>query len=434
MRYFKFLLIGALLMAANSCDDDDNEKENDSVSLNLVAEGLNAPLTLVESPDNSGRLFVLDQSGQIYIIKDGLKLPQPFLNIQDKIILEGGPDERGLLGLAFHPDYSSNGRFFVFYSGPLRETAPSGWDHTNYVAEFKVSSVNADVAEANSERIVLASDHPQPNHNGGMVAFGADRYLYISIGDGGGGKDNQPGHVEDWYTLNSGGNGQDISQNLLGNVLRIDVSTTESYAIPADNPFVDKDGLDEIYAYGLRNPYRFSFAPDNSMILADAGQELYEEIDVIEKGGNYGWNVKEGKHCFDTESPETPAAFCPSEDYLGNPLIDPVIEFANSRNSADGLGNVSVGGYVYDGSAVSFLSGKYIFGVLTQDPEGMDGAIFAANRSGNTWDYEKLPISNMPNREFGAFILGFGQDNDGEVYVLTNSGTSGSGKVYKIGE
>jgi glucose/arabinose dehydrogenase len=435
MRYFKFLLIGALLIAANSCDDDDDDEiQNDSVSLNQVAEGFNAPLTLVEPPDNSGRLFIVDQSGQIYIIKDGSKLPQPFLNIQEKIILEGDHDERGLLGLAFHPDYASNGRFFVFYSGPLRETGPSGWDHTNYIAEFKVSAANADLAEANSERIVLASDHPQPNHNGGTVAFGADGYLYISIGDGGGGDDNQQGHVEDWYAENSGGNGQDISQNLLGSILRIDVSTTESYAIPADNPFLSNEGLDEIYAYGLRNPYRFSFASDNSMILADAGQELYEEIDVIEKGDNYGWNVKEGKHCFDTDNPETPAGSCPSEDTFGNPLIDPVIEFANSKNSAEGLGNVSVGGYVFEGSDVPSLSGKYIFGVLTQDPEGMDGAIFAANRSGNNWDYEKLHISNMTNSEIGAFILGFGQGNDGEVYVLTSSGTAGSGKVYKIGK
>jgi hypothetical protein len=234
--------------------------------------------------------------------------------------------------------------------------------------------------------------------------------------------------------MNTGGNGQDITQNLLGNILRIDVTPSEGYAIPADNPFVNTMGLDEIYAYGLRNPYRFSFGPDNELILADAGQELYEEINVVEKGGNYGWNVKEGTHCFNTDDPETPRESCPSEDTEGNPLIDPVIEFANSKNSADGLGNVSIGGYVYLGEAVSTLTGKYLFGVLTQDPEAMNGAIFAANPTGDSWNYEKLQIANMPNNELDLLILGFGQDSAGEVYVLTSGGTQASGKVYKIAE
>jgi glucose/arabinose dehydrogenase len=428
-------MISALLIVTNSCDEDDDDNGNgdDSVSLDLVAEGFNSPVALVESPDNSRRLFVVDQSGQIYIIKDGAKLPQPFLNVEDKIVLEEAPDERGLLGLAFHPDYASNGRFFIFYAGPLSPTGPEGWDHTNYVAEYKVSG-NADQADPASGRIVLAMDHPQANHNAGTVAFGSDGYLYISIGDGGGGDDNQTGHVDDWYAENSGGNGQDITENLLGSILRIDVSPAEGYGIPSDNPFVNTEGLDEIYAYGLRNPYRFSFAPDNTLILADAGQELYEEIDVVVKGGNYGWNVKEGKHCFDTDNPDTPGSSCPEEDADGNDLIDPVIEFENSKNSDNGLGNVSVGGYVYHGDAVSFLNDKYIFGVLTQDPDGMNGAIFAADRTGADWNYEKLSISNMTNNELSMFVLGFGQDNGGEVYVLTSAGTQNSGSVYKIAE
>ena len=431
MRYLSVLMIGALLIIANGCDnDDDGGNGGDSIRLDLVAEGFNSPVTLVESPDNTGRLFVADQSGQIYIIKNGARLAQPFLNIQDKIILEGEQDERGLLGLAFHPDFASNGRFFVYYGGPLRASAPAGWNHTNYVAEYKAAS-NADQADAASGRIVLAMDHPQGNHNAGMLAFGNDGYLYISVGDGGGGNDNGTGHVEDWYTENTGGNGQDITQNLLGSILRIDVSPAEAYAIPSDNPFVGKDGLDEIFAYGLRNPYRFCFGPDNMMILADAGQELYEEIDVIQKGGNYGWNVKEGKHCFDTDNPKAAGGSCPTADAEGDPLIDPVIEFANSKSSSDGLGNVSIGGYVYQGSAVSSLSGKYIFGVLTQDPEGMNGAIYSANRSGNNWDYEKIEISN---NEMEMFVLGFGQDKAGEVYVLTSGGAAASGTIFKIGK
>ena len=436
MKYFSVLLISALLVGGISCDDDDDDDDiiddNDDITLNLVAEGFNSPVFLTQSPDDTGRIFVVDQTGQIYIIKDGALLDQPFLDIQDRIYSQP-PDERGLLGLAFHPDYANNGRFFVYYAGPLRATAPAGWDHTNYVAEYKVSA-NADQADPASERIVLASDHPQGNHNAGTVAFGSDGYLYISIGDGGGGDDNEEGHVEDWYAENEGGNGQDITQNLLGNILRIDVTPTTDYAIPSDNPFVDTDGLDEIYAYGLRNPYRFSFGPDNQLIVADAGQELYEEINVVEKGGNYGWNVKEGTHCFSTSDPNTPPGSCPSEDTVGNALIDPVIEFENAKNSANGLGTVSIGGYVYSGSAADDLDGKYIFGVLEQDLDAANGAIFAATRAGDTWDYEKLEIDNMANGEIGFFVQGFGQDNDGEVYVLTNGTAAESGKVYMIGD
>jgi len=437
MKYYGILMISVLLVAFNSCDDifdddDDKGKNKNSVSLKLVTEGLTSPLLLVESPDNSGRLFVIDQTGQIYIIKDGTRQTQPFLDIQGKLVpREGAQDERGLLGLAFHPDFANNGRFFVYYSGPLRAEAPDDWDHTNFVAEY-MASPGSDQADASSEKILLAMDHPQANHNAGMVAFGDDGYLYISVGDGGGANDNDIGHVEDWYAENEGGNGQDITQNLLGNILRIDVNQPEGYGIPADNPFVATDGLDEIYAYGLRNPYRFCFDPSGQIILADAGQELYEEIDLVVKGGNYGWNVKEGAHCFSTADPENPPSSCPEQDTLGNELIDPVIEFANSRNASNGLGNVGVGGFVYEGDDVKSLDDKYIFGVLAQHPDQMDGAIFAANRSGNQWSYSKLKIENMDNNEVGMFILGFGQDNDGEIYVMTNGGTDNSGKVYKI--
>jgi glucose/arabinose dehydrogenase len=434
MKYQRVLMIGVLLaiLAINSCDDDDdNDNDGSAINLGLVAEGFTSPLLLIESPDNSGRLFIIEQLGQIYIVKNGQKVAQPFLDISSKLVqLQTDGDERGLLGLAFHPEYATNGRFFVFYSGPLRSGGPSGFNHTNYVSEFKVSG-NADVADPGSERILLAIDHPQGNHNAGMIAFGMDNYLYISVGDGGGGNDNGTGHVSDWYADNGGGNGQDITQNLLGNILRIDVTPTTGYGIPTDNPFVGKDGLDEIYAFGLRNPYRFCLAPDGNVILADAGQEFYEEIDLVEKGGNYGWNVKEGKHCFDDANAETPPGTCPTEDEDGNPLIDPVIEFKNSKNFSDGLGNVSVGGYVYQGS-ISSLNDKYIFGVLAQTPDAMDGAVFAANRSGTTWNYEKLRFSNMSNNELGMLVLGFGQDKSGEVYVMTSQGAANSGKVYKI--
>jgi glucose/arabinose dehydrogenase len=424
-------LISALLVVGISCDDDDDEdgpgaNGDNTVTLDLVAEGLASPLVIAESPDNSGRLFIVDQGGQIYILKDGQWISQPFLDISGKVIQrETAQDERGLLGLAFHPGFESNGRFFVFYSGALSATGPLGWDHTNYIAEYSVTP-GSDQANTGSERILLAIDHPQSNHNGGMIAFGPDGYLYISVGDGGGANDTDEGHVE-------GGNGQDITENLLGSILRIDVDNTEDYGIPADNPFVGVDGFDEIYAFGLRNPYRFSFDPEGNIIAADAGQELYEEINLIEIGGNYGWNIKEGTHCFDPDNPETSPVSCATQDAFGNPLRDPVIEFKNSRSFSDGLGNVSIGGYVYEGANESDLDGKYIFGVLTQSAD-MNGAIFAADRNGTTWDYEKLSITNKTNNELDEYVLGFGKDNSGEVYVLTNGSTASSGKVYRINE
>src|SRR4029079_2871319 len=196
---------------------------------------------------------------------------------------------------------------------------------------------NANLADVGSERIILEEPHPQSNHNGGTVAFGSDGYLYISIGDGGNKNYIGPGHVEDWYPVNAGGNAQDNEANLMGNVLRIDVNSSangKNYSIPQDNPFVGKPGRDEIYAYGFRNPYRFSFDMSGSrrMFLGDAGQNLYEEVDVVTKGGNYGWNIKEGTHCFNAANEFTELSSCPSVDGFGNPLIDPVIEADNVAN------------------------------------------------------------------------------------------------------
>jgi len=423
----------AMVAIAISCDDNDDngagDGATDMVNLDLITDGLVSPVTLQEAPDNSGRLFVVDQVGQIYIIKNGTRMTEPFLNIQGKLVQRsGGDDERGLLGLAFHPQYASNGRFFVYYSAPKRENS---YDHSNVVAEYKVSG-NADVADAASERILIQMDHPQANHNAGHVAFGDDGFLYISVGDGGGSDDDKAGHVDDWYDINKGGNGQDITKNLLGNILRIDVTPASGYAIPADNPFVNSDGLDEIYAYGLRNPYRFCFDPSGKMILADAGQELFEEINVVEKGGNYGWNVKEGKHCFNTDDAKTPRNSCPSTTPDGKPLIDPVIEFKNSRTASDGLGTVSIGGYVYEGSEIASLNGRYLFGVLSQTDDGGNGAVFSADRSGSNWNYEKIKFANQPNQELGRMLLAFGQDSKGEIYVLTADSSPNSGKVFKI--
>lgn len=412
------------------------EAAPDSVAAQLVAEGFVSPVYLT-TPRDADRLFVVDQPGQIYIIRGGQREPQPFLDLKSRIVpLKPEHEERGLLGLAFHPEFKDNGKFYVYYTAPLRPGAPRGWNCTSTISEFRVSSDSPGRADSASERVLLLIDQPQSNHNAGTLAFGPDGFLYISVGDGGGAGDKEMGHVDDWYAKNQGGNGQDVKQNLLGSILRIDVNHGTPYGIPATNPFTEnKAGLPEIFAYGLRNPYRFCFGPDGSLIAADAGQELYEEIDVIVGGGNYGWNVKEGRHCFDAANFKQPADSCPDRDSLGNNLIDPVLEFKNTMSFPDGLGIVSVGGVVYNGEAISGLKDKYLFGVWTQHHGKPGGALFAAERSGTQWPFKKLWFRNGPGKELGQYVLGFGQDNEGEAYLLTSSenGPKGTtGKVYLL--
>ena len=296
----------------------------------------------------------------------------PFLDVRARMVaLMPDYDERGLLGLAFHPRYAVNGRFFVYYSAPLRAGAPAGYDHTARISEFRVSAANPNRADPASERVLLEVDKPQFNHNGGTVAFGPrDGYLYISLGDGGGADDVGLGHVEDWYAANEGGNGQDIQHNLLGDILRIDVDRGAPYAIPAENPFTGTpgcaDGCDETWAYGFRNPYRFSFDMGGSrdLFVGDSGQNLWEEVSIAVNGGNFGWNVKEGAHCFSTADPEETPDECPDRvgaphPRAGDPLIDPVIEYQNEHNPlGGGLGHVIVGGHVYRGDALPQFSGR----------------------------------------------------------------------------
>jgi glucose/arabinose dehydrogenase len=417
-----------------------------SVGLELVADGFTSPVALVEPPDDSGRFFLVDRPGQIYIITaDGQLMEQPFLDIQDRlVVLQAEYDERGLLGMAFHPDYANNGRFYVYYSAPLRADAPADWDHTSHISEFTVSADTPDAADPASERLLLQVDQPQGNHNGGTIAFGSDGYLYIALGDGGSADDNDLGHVDDWYETNAGGNGQDLAQNLLGSILRIDVDNQgangEPYAIPADNPFVGIAGAEAVWAIGFRNPYRMSFdmGGDNALFVGDAGQNLWEEVSIVESGGNYGWNVKEGTHCFSTENPDQSLEECPAEDADGRPLVDPIIEYQNA-NAEGGLGLVVIGGNVYRGSARPEWEGMYIFGDWsTSFGELPDGTLFIATPSeteGELWLVQELVVEGSENGRLNEYLLSFGQDNDGEIYILTteSAGPSGTtGKVYKL--
>jgi glucose/arabinose dehydrogenase len=430
-KVFVALVLVAALPAASAGAQSELGDPMD-VGLVQVAEGLTSPLTVIPPPDDSDRLFVVDQSGLIRILtSDGTLLSEPFLDLRARIVpLEAAFDERGLLGLAFHPGYATNGRFFVYYSAPLRAGAPEGFDHTSHVSEFRVSA-DPNRADPGSERILLQVDEPQFNHNAGTLAFGpTDGFLYIALGDGGGANDVGLGHTPEI------GNGQDIT-NLLGSILRIDVDRGVPFAIPPDNPFVGREGRDEIFAYGFRNPYRMSFDMGGSheLFAGDAGQELWEEVDLVVKGGNYGWNIKEGTHCFDPDNPTESPEECPDTGARGEPLIDPVIEYAN-HHQPGGLGAVVVGGNVYRGKTLPQLRGRYVFGDWSREFEDPDGTLFAAKRRRRgLWQMQELRVATNPSGRIDHYVLGFGQDEAGEIYVgaTENTGPVGTtGKVFKL--
>src|SRR5690606_14643744 len=277
------------------------------IKLVEVASGLTHPLAMVSIPDGSGRMAVIEQHGVVRIIDERGRLrPEPFIDVSAKLPnLRPYFDERGLLGIAFHPNYRENGKFYLAYSVPLRSKLferKVWWSHTNVVAEYTVSKDDPNVADDRTERIISEIDWPQFNHNGHWIGFGPDGYLYISTGDG--------GYANDWGIGHNvtEGNGQDLASPH-GKILRIDVdSSTEGmpYGIPEDNPFADDPlALPEIWAYGMRNPWRCSFdmGGDNELFCGDVQQNSYEEVSIIEPGGNHGWRLMEATHCFDFENP-----------------------------------------------------------------------------------------------------------------------------------
>jgi glucose/arabinose dehydrogenase len=400
-----------------------------TVTLQVAAEGLTAPLYLVSPPDGTKRRFIVEQIAVIKILMpDGKLLDEPFLNIRHRVPkLMPDFDERGLLSLAFHPDFKNNGRFFVAYSGYLPGDSTLDkvvwYSHTNYVAEYRVSKSDPNKAEPLSERILTKIDWPQFNHNGHWIGFGPDGFLYISTGDG--------GYANDWGIGHhvTKGNGQDLT-SLNGKILRIDVDKGEPYAIPADNPFTNRqDAKPEIFAYGFRNPWRCSFDMGGSkeFFCADVGQNSFEEVDIVTKGGNYGWRVREGKHCFDYVNPNTHLPSCESTG-----MTDPIMEYKNCNVTQDCKGLSITGGYVYRGSHGPW-QGKYFFGDWSKQFGVKDGRLYVGTNAGGTWTMEDVKVGNMPN--FNSYVLGFGQDADGEVYVTTQDTTGpvgGLAKVYKI--
>jgi glucose/arabinose dehydrogenase len=342
----------------------------------LVASGLRNAVGLANAGDGSGRLFALEKQGWIRILLDGQLMPEPFLDITDRV--GSSSSERGLLGLAFHPRYEENGFFYVNYTDLNGDTV---------IARFNVSQ-DSERTDPGSEKRLLFVDQPFANHNGGGLAFGPDGTLYIALGDGGSGGDPQ-------------GNGQSL-QTHLGKILRIDVDGGDPYAIPPDNPFAAGGGLPEIWAYGLRNPWRFSF--DRlmwDMYIADVGQNQWEEISTLAAGSpggaNFGWDFREGSHPFEGEPP------------AGLDLIDPVAEYDHS------LGCSVTGGFVYRGAALPEWQGVYLYGDYC---------------TGNLWGLLRGPEGAWQNEllyQGVGQITSFGEDEAGEVYLVDQGGS-----IYRL--
>jgi glucose/arabinose dehydrogenase len=384
----------------------DTFQSGPAVRLDPVVEGLEAPLAFETAP-GSDAFYVAEQTGRVRVVEDGT-VTGTFLDVRDRMTAPQG--ERGLLGIAFHPAYAENGTVYVRYSAPRRSGTPSEFSHTFVLSEFVAP--DRETVDPSTERTLLELPEPQGNHNAGAVAFGPDGYLYVGTGDGGGGGDEGTGHVEDWYDAVPGGNGQDVTENLLGSILRIDVdgrTDGRPYGIPEDNPLVGRDGLDEHWAWGLRNPWRFSFAPDGRLVVADVGQSGYEEVNVVERGGNYGWNVREGRHCYGAES-------CPTDSPTG-PLVDPVLEYPHS--GAEVSGNAVIGGYVHRGRLPG-LVGEYVFGDFT-------GGLFAATPEGDDWPVRRLRVTNTDDGRPPSPLLAFGEDRAGNLYACLSNGT-----VYRL--
>lgn len=568
-----------LLSLAGACAYSSQALAGERVSLEPVARGLTAPNLLTHAGDGSGRLFITDQPGRIRIVgADGRLLERPFLDVSSKIVPLGanGPgtfDERGLLGLAFHPDYESNGRFFIYYSAPvppaiamnfeendiprgemnfsfrgvdfeggtvgeqgepflygsppsafqipaegtatvtlpetfvivriyfvhrpdespgtvqifdelgqprggeiesspattpgdpanylrlqntqigirsLRFRAGSGnhdftlfvddlsifrWNHESHVSEYRVSPDDPNLADADSERILMTIDEPEFNHNAGMLAFGPDDgYLYIATGDGGAGNDVGYGHTPKL------GNAQDLTKPL-GKLLRIDVDSGQPYGIPSDNPFLEVPGArPEIWAYGLRNPFRFSFdmGGNHDLFLADVGQLLFEEVSIVTAGANMGWNIREGFHCFNPGAPNNPPPECPKIGRRGDELVDPIIEFPHAAPPDVPQGISIIGGYRYRGSEFVALKEKLVFGDWSRAPFNgpANGSLFSSTETApGQWNLEELRVANHVSERIELRVLGFGQDPQGEVYVCTSNSVApfgDTGAVFKL--
>ena len=360
----------------------------DTLQLIAVATGLSAPVYLSAPPGDVNRMFVVEQAGRIRVIQNGQLLPTPFLDITNRVLYGG---EEGLLSVAFHPLFATNHYFYVDYT---RRNAAGDTVYT-MIERYTVSAADSNVADSATHKLILQITQPQPvsnypNHKGGLVMFGPDGMLYIGMGDGG-----------------SGGDPQNRAQNrdsLLGKLLRIDLDGGDPYRIPPNNPYASGGGRGEIWAIGLRNPWRYAFDPPSGLLyIADVGQNLYEEVDVEPAaipGLNSGWNIMEGLHCYNSST-------CSSAG-----LVLPVLEYDHSN------GNCAViGGFVYHGTPSPALAGQYFYADLCSAWLRSFTYAGGAAMAQKTWAF---------NVSLGS-VNSFGQDARGELYVL-----AGNGIVYRI--
>jgi len=435
------------------------------ILLQPVATGMAAPDYAISPPGDTNRLFVVEQRGLLRIIQNGALLPDSALDIQSRVapplVPSNANDERGFLGLAFHPGFTNPAspgfRTLYTYNSETNPAATlptypvptaSANSYKNVVNEWKISTTNDNVVDATSRREVISFGKTAGNHNGGTIAFGPDGYLYLGLGDGGDANDVGASHIE------PGGNAQNLSTPL-GKFLRFNplnpaltsgpdtISSNGQYRIPTSNPFQGAGQVPEIYALGVRNPYRFAFDRLNGdLILADVGQNNIEEIDRVVLGGNYGWPIKEGDFLFNRTNGPAGAAgtigIPPGNRSPGVPagLIDPIVGTLATLEYDHNDGISITGGFVYRGTAMPELYGKYIFGDLALQPSPRaNGRIFYADLQ--TGIIKAFPLFQfggsaiLPN---GLTVHGFGEDGDGELYALvTNSSANGTGGiVYKL--
>ena len=418
------------------------------IELETIQSGLVSPNAAAVAPGDHGHLYVADQAGQLWRLStrgrdDGRDdeddddgpaslQPQLFLDVSQMLVSLGlGPgkyDERGLLGIAFHPQFRSNGLLYTFTSQPVKgaadfSTQPQGTaaNCQSVITEWRVQRPNkpGSPVDLGSARELMRIDKPQFNHNGGALAFGSDQMLYIALGDGGGADDEGVGHAPE-------GNAQSLAPgNVLGKILRIDPlgrnAANGKYGIPPDNPLVGKPGADEIYAYGFRNPFRMSFDGAGRLWVGDVGQNNIEEVDAVTAGGNYGWRIKEGTFLFDTGGPNVQGGgagfvYADSPNLPAN-LVDPLAQYDHADGA--GLPNVRsavIGGYVYDGNKLRGLRGSYVFGDYAgQGSATPQGHIFVLGRNNRV---ENLVAANR--NPLGLAVLGFARDARGELYLLAN--------------
>lgn len=360
------------------------------VELVSVATGFANPLDIQQPPGDSSRLFVVEQGGQIKIIQNGAILGTPYLDVTSEIVSGG---EEGLLGLAFHPNFSNNGCFYVNY------TSTKNGKLQTFISEFRATSASANTVNTTSEQNLFTVDQPEANHNGGGLAFGNDGFLYIGLGDGGGAGD-QHGTI---------GNGQDLTTRL-GKMLRISVTCNGTFTVPTDNPFVaNATAAKEIWLYGLRNPFRFSFDKNTGNLwIGDVGQDSFEEVDMVtaaQKGSNMGWRCKEGTHPFNM------TANCQTQTFL-----DPIFDYDHSQGD-----DTVIGGHIYHGTNIAALAGNFVFG------DFISGRIWSlAQNSQGQWVRTFLVNSGANN------LAAFGQDSAGELYAAQYA-TGAVVRLHQVG-